>query len=97
VVELYKGALLAIHLGALKDSTGLPSEQISVGKLNNTREALGIARQCRTILGASGVTLDYSILRHANNLESVLTYEGTGEVHQLIIGRALTAQNAFRG
>jgi glutaryl-CoA dehydrogenase len=97
VVELYKGALLAIHLGALKDSTGLPSEQISVGKLNNTREALEIARQCRTILGASGVTLDYSILRHASNLESVLTYEGTGEVHQLIIGRAVTARNAFRG
>ena len=95
-LELGKGMLLAIHLGRLKDAGQLRSEQVSVGKLNNVREALRIARECRTILGANGITLEYSPLRHANNLESVLTYEGTSEVHQLVIGQALTGEDAFR-
>jgi glutaryl-CoA dehydrogenase len=94
-LELQKGYLLALHLGRLKDDHRLQPRQVSLGKLNNVREALTIARECRTILGASGITLEYPILRHANNLESVLTYEGTSEVHQLIIGEALTGENAF--
>lgn len=95
-LELGKGMLLALHLGRLKDTGRLASEQVSLGKLNNVREAIAIARECRTILGAAGITLEYPILRHANNLESVLTYEGTSEVHQLVIGRALTGEAAFR-
>jgi glutaryl-CoA dehydrogenase len=95
-VELGKGQLLALHLGRLKDRGELRPEQVSAGKLNSTREALAIARQCRTILGANGITLDYPVLRHANNLESVLTYEGTAEVHQLVLGEALTGAKAFR-
>jgi glutaryl-CoA dehydrogenase len=95
-VELGKGMLLALHLGALKDAGTLRPEQVSLGKLNNVREALAIARECRTLLGANGITLEYPVLRHANNLESVLTYEGTSEVHQLVIGQALTGQTAFR-
>jgi glutaryl-CoA dehydrogenase len=95
-VELGKGMLLALHLGRLKDEGALPAEAVSVGKLNNTREALRIARECRTILGAAGITLEYPLMRHANNLESVLTYEGTAEVHQLVIGQALTGESAFR-
>ncbi|MDA2892689.1 acyl-CoA dehydrogenase family protein [Mycolicibacterium sp. BiH015] len=95
-VELGKAQLLALHLGRLKDDGRIRPEQISVGKLNNVREALKIARQCRTLLGANGVTLEYPVLRHANNLESVLTYEGTSEVHQLVIGEALTGVSAFR-
>jgi len=95
-LELGKGMLLALHLGKLKDSGRLRPEQVSVGKLNNVREALAIARECRTLLGAAGITLEYPIMRHANNLESVLTYEGTSEVHQLVIGQALTGQAAFR-
>ncbi|HKF88140.1 MAG TPA: acyl-CoA dehydrogenase family protein [Propionibacteriaceae bacterium] len=94
-LELQKGYLLALHLGRLKDDHRLQPRQVSLGKLNNVREALAIARECRTILGASGITLEYPILRHANNLESVLTYEGTSEVHQLIIGEALTGESAF--
>ncbi|ALM15446.1 acyl-CoA dehydrogenase [Mycobacteroides abscessus subsp. abscessus] len=95
-VQLGMGMLLALHLGRIKDSVGLRPEQVSLGKLNNVREALNIARECRTLLGASGITLEYSPLRHANNLESVLTYEGTSEMHLLSIGRALTGQAAFR-
>ncbi|MCX2181283.1 acyl-CoA dehydrogenase family protein [Streptomyces sp. SKN60] len=95
-VELGKGMLLAVHLGRLKDAGTLTPEQISVGKLNNVREAIAIARECRTILGANGITLEYPVLRHANNLESVLTYEGTSEVHALVIGKALTGEQAFR-
>ena len=94
-LELQKGYLLALHLGRLKDSGELQPRQISLGKLNNVREALAIARECRTILGASGITLEYSPLRHAGNLESVLTYEGTSEVHQLVIGQSLTGESAF--
>lgn len=95
-VELYKGLLLAVHLGRLKDAGRVLPEQISVGKLNNVREAIEIARTCRTILGGSGITLEYPVLRHANNLESVLTYEGTSEIHALTIGQALTGLSAFR-
>ncbi|GAB2643678.1 acyl-CoA dehydrogenase family protein [Nocardia goodfellowii] len=95
-LEYGKGQLLALHLGRLKDRHELLSDQVSAGKLNSTREAIKIARECRTILGANGITLDYPVLRHANNLESVLTYEGTAEVHQLVLGKALTDANAFR-
>jgi glutaryl-CoA dehydrogenase len=94
-LELQKAFLLAMHLGRLKDEHQLDSRQVSLGKLNNVREALQIARECRTILGANGVTLEYGVLRHANNLESVLTYEGTSEVHTLVIGQALTGHGAF--
>jgi glutaryl-CoA dehydrogenase len=95
-VELAKSQLLAVHLGHLKDAVKIRPDQVSVGKLNNVREALAIARQCRTLLGANGITLEYPVIRHANNLESVLTYEGTSEVHQLVIGEALTGVSAFR-
>jgi glutaryl-CoA dehydrogenase len=94
-VELYKGVLLALHLGRLKDGGSLRPEQVSIGKLNNVREALEIARTCRAILGASGITTEYPALRHANNLESVLTYEGTSEIHALSVGQALTGISAF--
>ena len=95
-LELGKGMLLALHLGRLKDAGRLDHRQVSLGKLNNTREAIAIARECRTILGAAGITLEYPVMRHANNLESVLTYEGTSEVHQLVIGQALTGLSAYR-
>jgi glutaryl-CoA dehydrogenase len=95
-LELGKGMLLALHLGRLKDAGRLRPEQVSLGKLNSVREAIAIARECRTILAAAGITLDYPVMRHANNLESVLTYEGTSEVHQLVIGQALTGEAAFR-
>jgi glutaryl-CoA dehydrogenase len=95
-LELAKGFLLAVHLGRQKDAGTLRPEQVSAAKLNNVREALAIARTARTILGANGVTLDYPVLRHANNLESVLTYEGTSEIHSLVLGQALTGTAAFR-
>jgi glutaryl-CoA dehydrogenase len=95
-VSLGGAALLAVHLGRLKDRGRLRPEQVSVGKLNNVREALAIARECRTVLGANGISLEYPPLRHANNLESVLTYEGTSEIHTLVIGQALTGQAAYR-
>ncbi|MDG4833766.1 acyl-CoA dehydrogenase family protein [Solwaraspora sp. WMMD1047] len=94
-VELQKGYLLALHLARLSDAGALRPEQVSIGKLNNVREALGIARQCRTILGANGISGEYPVMRHANNLESVLTYEGTSEIHQLVIGQRLTGIAAF--
>ena len=95
-VELGKGMLLALHLGRLKDDHLITAEQISIGKLNNAREALAIARECRSILGGNGITLEYPIIRHMNNLESVFTYEGTNEMHTLVIGQALTGLAAFR-
>ena len=95
-VELGKAQILALHLGRLKDDGKIKPEQVSFGKLNNVREAIKIARQCRTLLGANGITLEYPVIRHANNLESVLTYEGTSEVHQLVLGEALTGVSAFR-
>ncbi|MFD1212853.1 acyl-CoA dehydrogenase family protein [Arthrobacter sp. GCM10027362] len=96
LLEIQKGTLLAIHTGRLKDAGALEPVQISVGKLNNCREAIRICREARTILGGNGITLDYSPLRHANNLESVRTYEGTDEVHTLILGNHITGQPAFR-
>jgi glutaryl-CoA dehydrogenase len=96
-LELQKGYLLALHLGRLADAGTLRPEQVSVGKLNNVREALAIARQCRTILGANGISAEYPVMRHAANLESVLTYEGTAEIHQLVVGQQLTGLSAFGG
>ncbi len=95
-LELVKGQLLALHLGRLKDQGRLRPEQVSIGKLNNIREALEICRTARTILGANGISLEYPVMRHANNLESVLTYEGTVEMHTLVLGQALTGHAAFR-
>jgi glutaryl-CoA dehydrogenase len=97
VVELQKGMLLALHLGRRSDAGELRPEQVSLGKLNNVREAIAIARQCRTILGANGISGEYPVMRHANNLESVLTYEGTSEIHQLVLGQKLTDLDAFGG
>jgi glutaryl-CoA dehydrogenase len=94
-LEITKGVLVALQTGRLKDAGRLRPEQISLGKLNNVREAIAICREARTILGGNGITLDYSPLRHANNLESVRTYEGTDEIHTLIIGRAITGIPAF--
>ena len=95
-VELDKGMLLALHLGRLKDAGQITPEQISIGKLNNARQALSIARECRSILGGNGITLEYPVIRHMNNLESVFTYEGTDEMHTLVVGQALTGIPAFR-
>jgi glutaryl-CoA dehydrogenase len=94
-VELNKGTLLALHLGRLKDDERLHPQQVSLGKLNNVREALEIAREARSILGANGITLEYPVIRHMNNLESVLTYEGTSEIHTLVLGEALTGLRAY--
>jgi glutaryl-CoA dehydrogenase len=96
LLEIQKGTLLALQLGRLKDAGKLRPEQISLGKLNNVREAIAIAREARTILGGNGITLDYSPLRHAANLESVRTYEGTDEVHILVLGQHITGLAAFR-
>jgi glutaryl-CoA dehydrogenase len=95
-LEYGKGVLLAVHLGRLKDAGRIAPKQVSLGKLNNAREAIRIARECRTILGANGITSEYPVMRHANNLESVLTYEGTSEMHTLVVGQALTGYQAFR-
>jgi glutaryl-CoA dehydrogenase len=94
-LELQKGQLLAAKLGRLKDAGELLPQHVSLGKLNNVREALAICREARTILGASGITLEYPVIRHMNNLESVLTYEGTSEIHTLILGQAITGHAAF--
>ncbi|MGQ2914006.1 acyl-CoA dehydrogenase family protein [Microbacterium aurantiacum] len=96
-LEIQKAQLLALRLGRLKDAGRLEHHMISVAKLNNTRAAIEIARDARTVLGGNGVTLEYSPLRHANNLESVRTYEGTDEVHTLILGERITGIPAFRG
>jgi glutaryl-CoA dehydrogenase len=96
LLEIQKGTMLALHLGRLKDSGRLRPEQISLAKLNNVREAIKIAREARTILGGNGITLDHSPLRHAANLESVRTYEGTDEVHTLILGQHITGLSAYR-
>ncbi len=94
--DLYRSQLLALHLGRLKEAGELTPVQVSVGKMTCVRSALDIARQARTILGASGVTLEYPPIRHASNLEAVLTYEGTEEIHTLAIGQALTGISAYR-
>ncbi|WP_236794787.1 acyl-CoA dehydrogenase family protein [Amycolatopsis sp. GM8] len=95
-LEYVKGMLLALHLGRRKDAGTLHPTQVSLGKLNNVREALEICRTARTILGANGISLEYPVIRHMNNLESVLTYEGTVEMHTLVIGEAMTGLPAFR-
>jgi glutaryl-CoA dehydrogenase len=94
-VEVNKGMLLALHLGRKKDEGSLQPQHVSMGKMNNVREALQVAREARGILGASGITLEYPVIRHMNNLESVLTYEGTNEIHTLIVGEALTGLRAY--
>ena len=96
-VELAKGQLLALHFGRLKDQGKLATEHVSIAKLNSTREALEICRSARTILGGNGISYEFPIMRHMANLESVLTYEGTPEMHMLVIGQALTGHSAFRG
>jgi glutaryl-CoA dehydrogenase len=94
-LEFEKGVLLAHHIGKIKDAGTMTVDQISVGKLNNVREAVGILSQVRSILGGDGVTDEYPLMRHMMNLESVRTYEGTDEIHALVVGRALTGENAF--
>ena len=94
--DLYRSQLLALHLGRLKEAGSVSPVQVSIAKMTNVRSALDIARQARTVLGASGVTLEYPPIRHANNLEAVLTYEGTEEIHALAIGQALTGISAYR-
>jgi glutaryl-CoA dehydrogenase len=94
-LEFEKGVLLAHHIGKIKDAGTMPVDQISVGKLNNVREAVGIVSTVRSILGGDGVTAEYPLMRHMMNLESVRTYEGTDEIHALVVGRALTGENAF--
>ncbi len=96
-LELNRGFLVALHLGRMKDAGTLRPEHVSLGKMGNVRGAIEVARSARTILGANGVTLEYPVIRHVNNLESVLTYEGTHEIHTLVVGQALTGENAFRG
>jgi glutaryl-CoA dehydrogenase len=95
-LELNRGLLVALHVGRMKDAGTLRQEHVSIGKMGNVRGAMDVARSARTILGANGVTLEYPVIRHVNNLESVLTYEGTHEVHTLVVGNALTGENAFR-
>ena len=94
--DLYRSQLLALHVGRLKEQGSVTPVQVSIAKMTNVRSAIDIARQARTVLGASGVTLEYPPIRHANNLEAVLTYEGTEEIHTLAIGQALTGISAYR-
>jgi glutaryl-CoA dehydrogenase len=96
LTEITKGQLLALQLGRLKDQGSATATQISMAKLNNVREALQIAREARTILGANGISLEYPVMRHMNNLETVLTYEGTSEIHMLAIGEEITGLSAFK-
>jgi glutaryl-CoA dehydrogenase len=96
LADLQRAQLLALHLGRLKEAGKITPEQVSLGKMSNVRTAIDIARQARTILGANGVTLEYPVIRHANNLESVLTYEGTEEIHTLALGQAITGISAYR-
>ena len=96
LAELSRAQLLALHLGRLKEAGTITPEQVSLGKMANVRAAIDIARQARTVLGANGVTLEYPVIRHANNLESVLTYEGTEEIHTLALGQAITGISAYR-
>jgi glutaryl-CoA dehydrogenase len=96
LADLQRAQLLALHLGRLKEAGKITPEQVSLGKMSNVRTAIDIARQARTVLGANGVTLEYPVIRHANNLESVLTYEGTEEIHVLAVGQAITGLSAYR-
>ena len=94
-LEINRASLVALHLGRMKDAGTLRPEHVSLGKMGNVRGALEVCRSARTILGGNGITLEYPVIRHMNNLESVLTYEGTHEVHTLVVGQALTGENAF--
>jgi glutaryl-CoA dehydrogenase len=96
LTEITKGQLLALQLGRLKDQGKATATQISMAKMNNVRQALAIARDARTILGANGISLEYPVMRHMNNLETVLTYEGTNEIHMLAIGEEITGLSAFK-
>ncbi len=96
VLEINRGMLMALHLGRMKDEGRLRPEHVSLGKMGNARGALEIARSARSILGGNGITLEYPVIRHMNNLESVVTYEGTHEVHTLVVGGAVTGIQAFR-
>ena len=96
LADLQRAQLLALHLGKLKEAGKITPEQVSLGKMSNVRTAIDIAREARTVLGANGVTLEYPVIRHANNLESVLTYEGTEEIHTLALGQAITGLSAYR-
>ncbi|MFD9595889.1 acyl-CoA dehydrogenase family protein [Kitasatospora sp. NPDC059973] len=96
MLEVEKAYLVALRIGRLKDEGAARPAHISFGKLNNVRAALEIARSARTVLGANGITTEYPVLRHANNLESVLTYEGTSEIHTLVLGEAITGESAYR-
>jgi glutaryl-CoA dehydrogenase len=95
-LEVNRATLLALHLGRMKDAGTLRPEHVSMGKLGNVNAALAVARSARQVLGANGVTLEYPVIRHMNNLESVVTYEGTADVHALVVGQALTGIDAFR-
>jgi glutaryl-CoA dehydrogenase len=96
LADLQRAQLLALQLGRLKAAGKITPEQVSLAKMSNVRTAIDIARQARTILGANGITLEYPVIRHANNLESVLTYEGTEEIHALALGQAITGISAYR-
>ena len=95
MVRTNKAQLVALHLGRMKDEGRLSSAQVSFGKMDNVREALWVAREARSVLGANGITLEYPVIRHMNNLESVFTYEGTNEIHTLVLGQAITGISAF--
>jgi glutaryl-CoA dehydrogenase len=95
-LEVNRATLLALHLGRMKDAGTLRPEHVSMGKLGNVNAALDVARSARQVLGANGVTLEYPVMRHMNNLESVVTYEGTADIHALVVGQAVTGVQAFR-
>ena len=95
MVAVQRGTLLALHLGRMRDEGKLSPEQISFGKFDNVRNALDVARTARSVLGANGITLEYPVFRHMANLETVFTYEGTNEIHTLMMGQAITGLNAF--
>jgi glutaryl-CoA dehydrogenase len=95
-LDLNRSTLLALHLGRMKDAGTLRPEHVSMGKLGNVNAALDVARTARQVLGANGVTLEYPVIRHMNNLESVVTYEGTADIHSLVVGSVLTGIQAFR-
>ena len=95
-LEVNRGTLLALHLGRMKDDGALRPEHVSMGKLANVDAALEVCRNARQVLGANGITLEYPVIRHMNNLESVVTYEGTADIHALVLGEAITGIGAFR-
>jgi glutaryl-CoA dehydrogenase len=96
LLDVNQAALLSLHLGRMKDEGRLRPEHVSFGKLANTVSARRVAQTARTILGANGITLEYPVIRHMNNIESILTYEGTAEVHALVLGAAVTGLSAYR-